>query len=373
MTTTSLLYLIVGLALLIWPLATLFFKRRVLDAQWLQMMALTLAGLAIIVYSCLFNSFLNDEYLLVLMWMILALVAPPMSGIAIAAMTRQSGVSRKVRGHFIVAIIMTVLLLATELIAGKPIYMLWIQHGSEGSAHLFYPSSLRYNLIVAVHHYMFNVVLVGELLFTAVYALVRIRSLHRLLGEYYTSSSTRTAVINTSYICIFVLSLMVAMTVAAYPLNAERPLPFVAVTCSLSLLAGLVHGGLCYFSNYGVERFSRGHSIGRAGGDPSRIGRTMCEYIEKEGFRNPDLTVFDLASRFRLSQDDVVDIIHRLHGMTFSRYVDSLRVELANNIIMTENPALDDNEALSRLAHRCGFSTGEDLRHAMQNVLNVKI
>lgn len=373
MTTTSLLYLITGLALLAWPLATLFFKRRVLDAQWLQMMALTLAGLSIIVFSCLFNNFLNNEYILVLLWMILALVAPPMSCIAMASLTRQGGVSRKVRSNFIVAIIMIALLLISEIIAGKPIYMLWIERSSEGTTNLFYPSSFRYNLIVAVHHYLFTIVLVGELLFSAIYAMVCIRGLQRILGEYYSNSSTRTSIINISYFCIFVLSLMVAVTVAVYPFNVERPLWFVALTCGISLIAGLTHGGLCYFSNYGVERFSREHSIRRNGGDPSRIGRTMCEYIEKDGFRNPDLTVFDLATRFRLSQDDVVDIIHRLHGMTFSRYVDSLRVEYANNIIMSENPNLDDIEVFARLAHRCGYSTSEDLRRAMQSVLNYKL
>lgn len=373
MTTTSLLYLIAGLAMLIWPLATLFAKRRVLDTQWLQMMALTLTGLSIIVYSCLFNNFLNNEYILVLLWMILALVAPPMSCIAMTSLTKQSGVSRKVRGHFIVAIIMTALLLISEIIAGKPIYMLWIERSSEGTTNLFYPSSFRYNLIVAVHHYLFTIVLVGELLFSAIYALVRIRSLHRLLGEYYTTSNKRRTIINTTYLCIFAICLMVALTVGLFPFNADRPLWFVAVTCSLTLVAGLVHGGLCYYSNFGVERFSRDHSIGRTGGDPARIGRTMCEYIEKEGFRNPDLTVFDLAARYKLSQDDVVDIIHRLHGMTFSRYVDSLRVEQANTIIMTENPNLNDIESLSRLAHRCGYSSAEDLRHAMLAVLDVKI
>ncbi len=59
--------------------------------------------------------------------------------------------------------------------------------------------------------------------------------------------------------------------------------------------------------------------------------------------------------------------------MTFSRYVDSLRAEYANNIIMTENPNLEDIEAFARLAHRCGYSTSEDLRRAMLSVLNLKI
>ena len=154
-----------------------------------------------------------------------------------------------------------------------------------------------------------------------------------------------------------------------FPFNEFRPVGFVSVTCSIAGLAGLLLGGISYFSNYGVERFNREHTIHRSGGDPARLGRTMCEYIEKEGFRNPDLTVFDLATHFRLSQDDVVDIIHRMHGMTFSRYVDSLRVEQANSIIMSENPNLNDAETMSRLAHRCGYSNGDDLRRAMQVLL----
>lgn len=373
MNTISLIYLIAGLSLWVWPLATLFLKRRVMDAQWLEMLALTLSGLAIVVFSCLFNTFLNREYMLVLMWMILALFAPPMSGVAMASLTLQGGVTRKIRSHLIIAASVTALLLISEMVAGKPIYLTWISRSANGTTHFFYPSSWRYNLIVAIHHYLFNATLVVELLFNTVYSVICMRRLHLLLGEYYSSSSTRTYSINVSYMCIAVLCFMVALTVTVYPFNMDRPVWFVAVTCSLLTVAGLVLGGVTYFRNYGVERFSRERAIWRTGGDPARSGRALCEYIEKEGFRNPDLTVFDLATRFRLSQDDVVDIIHRLHGMTFSKYVDSLRVEQANSIIMSENINLDDHDALTRLAHRCGYVSGEDLRRAMHDIIGVRV
>ena len=369
MTTISLIYLILGLTLLFWPLATLLVKRHVLGAQWMEMMALAMTGLSIIVYSCLFNTFLNREYMLVIMWMVLALFAPPMSGVAMASLSRRGGVTRKVRSHFIIAAVVTLLILLSVIVGGKPIYLTWIGRSAGGGTHIFYPDSWRYDLIVAVQHYLFSATLVGELMFTAVYSYIRLRRLNKILGEYYASSTTRTRSITAIYVCIIVLCLMVALTVTIYPFNMERPVWFVAATCGAATVAGLLLGGITYFSNYGVERFSREHTIGRTGGDPAKVGRALCEYIEKEGFINPDLTVFDLATRFRLSQDDVVDIIHRLHGMTFSRYVDSLRVERANTIILSENPNIDDAETLARLAHRCGYSTGDDLRRAMKTIL----
>ena len=72
MTPIALIYFLMGLSALYWPFVTLFFKRRVLGAQWLIMAALLTMGLSVIIYSTFFNSFLKGEYLLVILFMILS-------------------------------------------------------------------------------------------------------------------------------------------------------------------------------------------------------------------------------------------------------------------------------------------------------------
>ena len=47
MTPIALIYFILGLSALYWPFVTLFFKRRVLGAQWLIMSALMAMGLSV--------------------------------------------------------------------------------------------------------------------------------------------------------------------------------------------------------------------------------------------------------------------------------------------------------------------------------------
>ena len=67
MTPFAIIYLSLGLVTLFWPLATLLFKRNVLGAQWLLMIALTVMSFSVIVYSTFFNNFLKGEFLLVIL------------------------------------------------------------------------------------------------------------------------------------------------------------------------------------------------------------------------------------------------------------------------------------------------------------------
>ena len=79
MSPISLIYLLLGLSALVWPLALLLFKPRVLDAQWLLAVAILLMGLSYVVYSCFFNTFLSGEYLLVILFMLFALFTSPVA------------------------------------------------------------------------------------------------------------------------------------------------------------------------------------------------------------------------------------------------------------------------------------------------------
>jgi AraC-like DNA-binding protein len=81
-----------------------------------------------------------------------------------------------------------------------------------------------------------------------------------------------------------------------------------------------------------------------------------------------------LSEIFKVSQDDVVDAIHRLHGTPFGEYVDSLRIEHAI-AFLEEHPAfnVDDNEHLSMLAHTSGYTDTDALQQSFSKVLQTTV
>ena len=374
MTPTALTYLVLGLSILFWPLATVLTRRRMLGAQWLLLAAMLMFGIAFILYSCLFNSFLRGEYLLLVLYMTFALFTPPVAVSATALLTRPDGATRLSRAAVIPAVATAALMLACFFIGGADMYRLWINRGTLGEADLLFDNSWRYNVIVSVHYYLFSAVLSLEILFLALYSIVHLHRYNRILAEYYTSDLHRVARHRTLYATILLISLLLVALTVRYPLNTPRPL---SVTVAQSIVIGIASffiGLAMYRIDYSAETL--GHQL-RTNPHPLRhdlaaLGRQITAYIESSAYTNPDLSVFYLASHFHVSQDQVVDAIHRLHGTSFADYLDTLRIEHAATLLShLSHP--DDPQALSRIAHQCGYNTPEALETAFEKIMHTPI
>ena len=134
MTPVALTYLILGLVTLFWPVATVLFKRRVLDAQWLSMTALLTMSLSVIIYSTFFNTFLKGEYLLVCIFMVLSMLTPALIQAFVTLLTNPRGLPIRARILILPAVIVTLLMGLSVVIGGADMYRLWIQRGAEGIA-----------------------------------------------------------------------------------------------------------------------------------------------------------------------------------------------------------------------------------------------
>lgn len=369
MTPISIAYFVLGLVALFWPLATIFFKRDVLGAQWLMMTALMLFGLSVILYSTFFNTFLKGEYILVIIYMLLSLSVPPMTQMAVTSLTRRQGVSRMARTLVFPSLIVGLFMGISVPIGGADMYRLWIERGADAIADVFYPNSWRYNLIVAVHFYFYWAVLVAETAFVAVYAFVAMQRFRHELDEYYTAETVRRPGSRLFYIVISVNCLAIVLSYIIFPFNRPRPLWAVVIFCVVQSVAVFLMGWVSYRASYGAERLKtkmRRRNIGPT--DIVHLARDIVQYVEKEKhYLEPDISVFILADHFRCSQDEIVDAVHRLHGTTFGEYIDSLRIEYAISLQMAE-PGIDlsDPEQLARLAHRCGYLSSEAFLQASQ-------
>jgi transcriptional regulator GlxA family with amidase domain len=83
-----------------------------------------------------------------------------------------------------------------------------------------------------------------------------------------------------------------------------------------------------------------------------------------QAFLNPDLSVFMLAEHLHTTEDDIIDTIHRYHGVPFGDYIDALRVQHAVSLMLAEHPDIENPDVLAHLAHRSGFLTIDALEDA---------
>ena len=364
MTPIALSYFLLGLSALYWPLATLLFKRTVLGGQWLMMTSLLLIGLSIIIYSTFFNSFLSGEYLLVILFMLLSLTAPPMTQMSITALTRTQGVSRMARLLILPSLVIGILMAASVAIGGADMYRLWIQRGLDAMAWHFYPGSWRYNLIVSVHFYLYWVVLVGEVVFVAVYSVVSIRRFLNQVGEFYSHEGINRRHAMLIYVFIAANCIAVILSYIIFPFNRPRPLWAVEVFCVVQGLLMFMTGKVSYNIKYSAEKLKS--DLDRASlpmrHDLNALGRKLSQYIEEGAYRDPDISVFSLAKQFRVSPDQVVDALYRIQGCHFSDYIDSLRVEYAAGLLASASA--DEPCSLEHIAHQSGYLNVEALRRA---------
>ena len=373
MTPIALSYFILGLSALFWPLTTLLFKRTVLGGQWLMITALLLIGLSIIVYSTFFNHFLSGEYLLMILFMLLSLAVPPMTQMSVTALTRMQGVSRMARLLILPSLTIGLLMAASVIIGGADMYRLWISHTADGYGWHFFEGSWRYNLIVSVHYYLYWAVLVGEVFFVALYTIASIRRFQRQVGEYYSSEGINHRWALAFYVSIAINCIAIILSYIVFPINRPRPLWAVHLFCSVEGIAMFIMGALSYRIKYSAELLYQ--DINRTSlpvrHDLDALGHQLTQFIEEGAYRNPDISVFSLSNRFRVSQDQVIDALHRIHGLSFSDYIDSLRIEYADGLLSADSPS--DSHYLDRIAHQCGYLDADALRHAYLSVMHTPI
>ena len=381
MTPIALIYFLLGLSALYWPFVTLFFKRRVLGAQWLIMSALTSMGLVVILYSTFFNSFLKGEYILVIMFMVLSMFTPPLIQAAVSNLT-DTGENRpplsRLNVLVIPAVVVVILLAASVIIGGSDMYRLWIQRGSEGIAHHFYANSWRYNLIVLVHFYLYWFLIVAETTFVGIYSIIRINRFSRLIDEYYTVNRVNRADLLGTYLFVALNCFFVVFSYIMYPFNFPRPVYGTAFGCILQAVDMFLIGYFAFRTPVGVEVLNENKKRLPMQSRKSLhyLGQQLAEYIEKEKeYLNPDVSVFLLADHFRVSQDDIIDAVHQRNGSSFSDYIDSLRIERAIKL-MNDSEDLyhtDDPEDITRLAHQCGYLDREKFETSFQKVMQTTL
>lgn len=371
MTPVSIGLNILGLVTLFWPLATLLFKRRVLNAQWLMMLAMSMLAFTFFLLGALFSTFLMGEYILMILFFVIILVTPPVIHIALTVLTQPQARPLSIRAFFLPSIICIALMILSVIIGGADMYLLWAARGLEGLTWMFFPNSWRYNLIVFVNFYLFWGVFIFEALFILITSIRQFVHFKRINAEYYTSDRFQNLNLKGIYIAAN-MGILILSTGQFTRVFEPRYIFWFYFTYCLPLAILLFYiGRSVYMINNGAEQLP---TRSRSRKDSSYLIRQLEEYVEKEqAFLNPDLSVFMLAEHLHTSEDDVIDTIYRYHGIPFGDYIDALRVQHAVSIIVAEHADVDDPDTLVRLAHRSGFLTVEALQDAWNRNFHIPI
>ena len=381
MTPIALTYFLLGLSSLYWPLVTLFFKRRVLGAQWLIMAALMSMSLSVIIYSTFFNTFLKGEYLLVIIFMILSMFTPTLILAAVTNLT-ETGEKRPLLSRpnvlAIPAVTVVILMLASVIIGGADMYRLWILRGSDSIAYLFFANSWRYNLIVVVHFYLYWLLIIAETTFVGVYSIIRINRFSRLLDEYYTVNRINRADLQGTYLFVALNCFFVVFSYIMYPFNSPRPVLGTAIGAAMQAVVMFFIGYFAFRTPIGVEVLNEKK---KRLGENSRhgltsLGRNLTEYVvDSKSYLNPDLSVYMLAKHFHVSEDEIIDAVHRTQGISFSEYIDSLRIEHAIKLLDEQKEFFhtDDSDDMSHLAHQCGYLNRSMFERSFQKIMQTSV
>lgn len=375
MTPVSLSLTILGLISLFWPLATLFFKRNVLHAQWLMMLAISLLAFSFILLGSLFNKFLIGEYILLMMFLIVIIINPPIIHIALAILTQPHPSTRRNRLVFLPALFCISFIILSAFVAGPDTFRLWTARGAEGLSWQFLPNNWRYNLIVFVNSYLFWAVFAFEFIFILITGIRQFVQFKRISSEYYTTARFNNINLRGIYIAANIALLIMALSQITNPFADNHRFILYFTFCAPLAIISFYVGRSVYMINTGAEQLPSSERLAFRNKDRDALSRLLEKHVERErAYLDPDISVFLLAEHFNTSEDNIIDLIHRRMGVSFGEYVDSLRIEYATaQILEGRTLDFDDDDALNRFAHSCGYLSAVDFQHAFSSVMHTSL
>ena len=199
-----------------------------------------------------------------------------------------------------------------------------------------------------------------------------------MLDEYYSVNRVHRADLLGTYLFVAFNCFFVVFSYVVYPFNTPRPVLGVAVGAVLQAVVMFFIGYYAFRTPVGVEvlKENRKRLTDYSRRDLTFLGRDLNEFITKSKmFLNPDLSVFLLAERFHVSEDEIIDAVHSTHGTNFAEYIDSFRIEYAISLLNKhkDHYRIDDPDDMSRLAHQCGYLERSKFESSFQKIMQTPL
>lgn len=382
-------------------------------------------GLSLFFYACRFHNYFVSEYLLNFTFSALSLFAAPLFYLFVCSLTQPEGLTKKNRHILIVPIVMattlSILTIACNIDDCRH-YAIQVLYHRDFS---FIPGHHSYNIIIIIAYYVYYITFAVETIAIIIMSIRKINSYISFLKGFF--SSNEKDIIRTQFLllnCVLVLITFITILIAKLFFE-DMPILFVAI--SLSTTLSQIH-----FSWYGhthtmsaeqitaklndsdaqfpsirsitdnlyntedsaydsdqitykesAEVYIPHNKIRKEHTKKNQVIEQLTELMEKdEIFLNPDISISSLSETLEINQRDLANILTEYNGLSFSEFIDQLRINKATLSIfrMTEQFGKEkmleytkDRSYIDRMAHDFGYTNATSFQTGFKQVMNMTL
>ena len=369
-----------ALASLVWPIMMLFFKRKPTPAQMLFGVSLAVDAFTIAMMAILFRHRTGMMLVYDYLFNIGAILSAPMYFLAACSLTEPRGVTHRNRNVLIAPFLVIALVSAGLIWLGRTGYEELCQQQYLGD-YSFRPGNMPYNFMLFANFYLFVPVLA---IMSIVLPLIGGHKMRVFANRYNSFYAGRNLEQPTLHIGRITTLTYIFMPLAGTYLffSFFRPFdekPILVLLAVMMAVVQFLRGANVYHLNVDAAQLAMlvrkdmqfEQTIARSQNQRSPVtGRDICHYIETEGYLEPDLAVVDLAMRFRLSDDRVVDLVYMQQGLTVAEYIDTVRIDHVTEMLMNDTHTHAD---LQRVAFKCGFLDVDTMERTFNKVMQMSV
>lgn len=417
--------LIPAITAIILPVFTFLTKESVSKTNMTLFGTQLTIGLTFFFYACRFHDFFVSEYLLNFAFSSLSLFAAPLFYIFVCSLTQPEGLTKRNRRILIIPIIMAAILSLLTLVCSIDDcrhYAIQVLYHRDFS---FIPGNLSYNILIIIAYYTFYFIFAIETIAIIIMSIIKIDGYIKFLKEYFSTNEqdiarNRFLLLN----CIIVLITFITILVVKL-FFSEIPGIFLAISLATTLsqihfswyghthmmsaeqiTANLNDSDVQYPSIRSMtqdtynnnnsaynanqitfeeqdELYISHSKISKENHRIQQIIEQIIELMEKdEIFLKPDISIAFLSEMLKINQRDLVNILNEYNGLSFSEYIDQLRINKATQSIftMSEQQGKDkiieytkDRSFLDQIAHEFGYTNATSFLTGFEQVMNVTL
>lgn len=411
--------LIPAITAIVFPVYTFLTKESVSKTNMTLFGTQLIIGLTFFFYACRFHDFFVSEYLLNFAFSSLSLFAAPLFHVFVCSLTQPEGLTKKNRHILIVPIITAAILSLLTIVCSIDDcrhYAIQVLYHRDFS---LIPGNFTYNTLLIIAFYAFYAIFAIETITIVIMSIKKIDKYIKFLKEFY-STNEQDIARNKFLLLNCILVLVTFITIMIVKLFfAETSGLFLAISLATTL-------SQLHFSWYGHTHTMSAEQITAKLNDsdtqyPSirpkpidtkntkdsaynsnqitfeeedeiyhnkisndqQINEMLTDFIEnKQLFLNPDISIELLSELMKINQRDLVDIINKYKGYSFSEYIDELRINKATQSIyeMIEQSGKEkvieytkDRNFLDKLAQDVGYTNGTSFQTGFEQVMNVSL
>lgn len=424
MNSLFIILLIPAIASIVLPIYSFLTKPSISKTNMSLLGAQVIIGLTFFFYACRFNDYLVTEYLLNFAFSILALFAAPLFYIFTCSLTQPEGLTKKNRQVLFLPITMTIILSAMSLICSLDDcrhYAIQVLYFNDFS---FIPGNPSYNLLIIIAYFTFYIAFTTETIIIVFVCIRKIDSYIKLLKEHY--STNEMDIVRNKYLlmnCVISLATIILLLILKVIYFESTEIFWViAISTTISQVHFAWYGHthtksaeqITHNLNTSDIQYPSISSVKRGKNQPNpptynteelftyevqeelysapyylneekekyqQITEHLLDLMEKdEAYLDPNITLASLSDTLKINQRDLVKIINEYNDLSFSEYIDQMRIQKSVKIIL-DLPKQESSEKVKQmakersfivnLATECGYTNSSAFMTAFSQVMGV--